>query len=745
MKVIQLYIISLLLLISCGTESTPTYTIKTSSIPSEGGAIEYTPPANVQDEGTEVSFTAIPNEGYLFTQWQGDLSGNSNPSSITLSKDVNVTAAFEKKTYPLSVEVKGEGIVTEKVIQSKTDYEHGTIVELTPSPSTGWTFVEWTGDINSTEPIQEVDVIEPISVTAVFEKKIYPLTVNINGDGEVVESIITTKTDYEYSTNIRLTAIPDTGWAFVSWTGDVVGTDSITTVSITDSTNVTATFEKESYQLNITVEGGGVVEENLIQSKSYEFGSIVQLVAKPLYGWEFDSWSGDVSGKDSTITVEVDGPKDVRAIFTRQSFDLDISIEGEGVVDQEIVQSKSYEYQTLVKLTANPSNGWGWSGWSGDTTSTEREIIVNIDENKSFTASFAEIDYTVTKVVEGEGAITLEPELDTYKFGTSVTATATPADGWEFQEWLDYSGLGNPSAVAGNRIQFDVQNNVTLSAKFKQVFKLTTSVNGSGVISPASGTFNVSEVISLTATPDDGYDFDNWSGDASGSDNPLSVIMDSNKDVTANFSPKVYSIETSSTSNGVINFSQQSGQELDTGFPYGSEVSFEAIPNNSYFLDEWSGSLSGNENPTTLTITTDVNVDASFSQMRDGLRMAREGGFVQIGSLLYQASFRFYNETDQIITVNSLNVYNDSGNLTASLDDIDTELEPSAGLGYSLSFNFNRPTSAEYDNYSVAVNFTYRGSNYTVRRTIQNEYVSGKIRASDENNGDAEIGDFIEE
>lgn len=740
-----IYIPFLFLLTMCGTESTPTFTIQTSSVPSEGGSVEHTPSATVQDEGTEVSFTAVPNEGYLFTQWQGDLSGTSNPSSITLSKDINVTAAFEKKTYPLSVGVTGEGTVAEKVIQAKTDYEHGTIVELTPTPSTGWTFVEWTGDINSNEPVQEITVTEPTTVTAVFEKKIYPLTVNLVGEGEVMESIVSTKTDYEYSTNVRLTAIPDTGWAFVSWSGDVVGTDSITTVSITDSTNVTATFEKESFPLNITVEGGGVVEENLIQSKSYEFGSIVQLVAKPEYGWEFDSWSGDVSGEDSTVTVEVDGPKNVRAIFKRQSFELDIRVEGDGEVDQEIVQSKSYEYQTLVKLTANPSDGWGWSGWSGDTTSSEREIVVNIDQNKSFTASFAEIDYTITKAVEGEGAITLEPELETYKFGTSVRATATPADGWEFQEWLEYSGLGNPSAVTGNRIQFEVQNNVSLSAKFKQVFKLTTSVTGSGSISPASGTFNVSEVISLTATPDDGYDFDTWSGDASGSDNPLSVIMDSNKDIVANFSPKVYSIETSSTTNGVINFSQQTGQELDSGFPYGSEVSFEAVPNNAYFLDEWSGSLSGNENPTTLTITSDVNVDANFSQMRNGLRMAREGGFVQIGSLLYQASFRFYNETDQTITVNSLNVYNDSGNLTASLDDIDTELEPSSGLGYSLSFNFNRPTSAEYDNYSVAVNFTYRGSNYTVRRTIQNEYVSGKIRTSGENNGDVEIGDFIED
>jgi hypothetical protein len=78
----------------------------------------------------------------------------------------------------------------------------------------------------------------------------------------------------------------------------------------------------------------------------------------------------------------------------------------------------------------------------------------------------------------------------------------------------------------------------SITAVFVEVptYTLSGSVSGSGSISPNSGTFSQGEVISITATPDAGWKFDNWSGDASGSDNPLSITMDSDKSISASFS-----------------------------------------------------------------------------------------------------------------------------------------------------------------------------------------------------------------
>ena len=66
-------------------------------------------------------------------------------------------------------------------------------------------------------------------------------------------------------------------------------------------------------------------------------------------------------------------------------------------------------------------------------------------------------------------------------------------------------------------------------------YTLTTNATiGGGVTS--GGTYNNGTEVSVIAKHEDGYQFDGWSGDASGTTNPLLVTMDSDKSITANFS-----------------------------------------------------------------------------------------------------------------------------------------------------------------------------------------------------------------
>ncbi len=63
---------------------------------------------------------------------------------------------------------------------------------------------------------------------------------------------------------------------------------------------------------------------------------------------------------------------------------------------------------------------------------------------------------------------------------------------------------------------------------------------GSGTIDPEQGTsiFNEGTEVTITATPNSGYIFIGWSGDASGTNNPIIITMDSDKSITANFTAK---------------------------------------------------------------------------------------------------------------------------------------------------------------------------------------------------------------
>ena len=132
-----------------------------------GAATDY-------NSGTIVELTAVPSGEWLFVEWTGDVTGTENPTQITIDKAKNVTAVFVKKQYPLTIEIEGEGTVTEKVIKAgvATDYNSGTIVELTAEPTGDWAqFEYWTGDVNSNETTIQLTIDKPTSIKAVFKEK----------------------------------------------------------------------------------------------------------------------------------------------------------------------------------------------------------------------------------------------------------------------------------------------------------------------------------------------------------------------------------------------------------------------------------------------------------------------------------------------------------------------------------------------------------------------------------------------
>lgn len=67
------------------------------------------------------------------------------------------------------------------------------------------------------------------------------------------------------------------------------------------------------------------------------------------------------------------------------------------------------------------------------------------------------------------------------------------------------------------------------------IYTLTTSVNGEGTIAPSSGEFEEGEVVTLTSSPNNGWVFQGWGTDGSGSSNTLAITMNSDKNVTAKF------------------------------------------------------------------------------------------------------------------------------------------------------------------------------------------------------------------
>lgn len=82
------------------------------------------------------------------------------------------------------------------------------------------------------------------------------------------------------------------------------------------------------------------------------------------------------------------------------------------------------------------------------------------------------------------------------------------------------------------------------SAAFTQnQYTLTTNVVGSGVVTPSgTTTYTYGTVVTLTATPDAGWSFSAWSGDATGAVSPVTITLAGDKVVTATFASTCVSV-----------------------------------------------------------------------------------------------------------------------------------------------------------------------------------------------------------
>jgi uncharacterized repeat protein (TIGR02543 family) len=142
--------------------------------------------------------------------------------------------------------------------------------------------------------------------------------------------------------------------------------------------------------------------------------------------------------------------------------------------------------------------------------------------------------YNLTTNVSPTGGGSVSPSGGSYDAGVTVTITATASSGYVFDYWSGSASGSNPTAT----VVMDAHKSVT--AHFTPVvqnYTLTTDVSpsGAGSVSPSGDEYEAGTQVSLSATAASGYVFDYWSGSASGTGPNISITMDSDKHVTANF------------------------------------------------------------------------------------------------------------------------------------------------------------------------------------------------------------------
>jgi hypothetical protein len=150
------------------------------------------------------------------------------------------------------------------------------------------------------------------------------------------------------------------------------------------------------------------------------------------------------------------------------------------------------------------------------------------------------IVYTLTVNVVGGGSVTKNPQkpLNQYAPGDSVQLTGVPSDAsWTFSGWSgDLGGSANPATI----VMTPTSKVVTATFTQATCYNLNViSANGSVIrnLSPncAVTQYITGSSITLTASANPGFSFNNWTGCNASTGAVCNVVMSSDKTVTANY------------------------------------------------------------------------------------------------------------------------------------------------------------------------------------------------------------------
>ena len=211
-----------------------------------------------------------------------------------------------------------------QVVPEFMEYGEGDNAYVVATPSDEYVLESWSGDASGNANTIVITMDKNKEVTANFIKKKYPLTIKIEGEGEVKQEVIKqgTVTDYNSGTIVKLTAESEDEWEFVRWRGDITGNENPTQITIDEPKTVVAEFIKKKYPLTIEIEGEGTVGQRIIKEGTqtdYKSGTIVELEALSDVEWDFIEWSGDLSGSDNPAQLTIDSPKTVKVKFEKKS------------------------------------------------------------------------------------------------------------------------------------------------------------------------------------------------------------------------------------------------------------------------------------------------------------------------------------------------------------------------------------------------------------------------------------------
>jgi uncharacterized repeat protein (TIGR02543 family) len=384
--------------------------------------------------------------------------------------------------------------------------------------------------------------------------------------------------------------------------------------------------------------------------------TLVTLNASPGFANAFQGWalSGNNSSTANPLQLTLTSNESITATFAAcVAVKATASPEGSNTVLESPLPNCQgggtglYNPGTQVQLTAQPGTNFAFDAWSGAITGTLTQTTVTLSQPLTATAHFLGCVALTTAVdpsgVASAGVATPHdcpgggPD---YAPDSQVALTSSlPFTYAVFSGWTA-TGASPLSAGTPNITLALTTTGATATAHYDLCYRLslaTVPADGSGGSisaqappdSSCGGDYYLPGTqVTLTALTSTGFVFAGWSGDATGSNAQVTLTLDKDHSVAADFQVACFGLtyDVTPPGSGSVAASPPSCTTAHGLYAYDTPVTLTATALPAFTFTGWSGAASGTLTQTTLTVTGPVSVTAAFAACVAVNALASPGG-----------------------------------------------------------------------------------------------------------------------
>jgi len=613
-----------------------------------GGTDGANPPKAVESEaGKSITLPGqqtMVKDGFSFGGWNTSNLGSGTNYKAGDKYTVTATTNLYARWIPIRTIIFDGNGATSGDPYEPMKADSGTHITLPKNGTlarTGYSFGGWNtvkgGGIN-----YKADSSYTVTGNATLYARWIPIyTLTFNGNNNTSGSAPTAMV-VDSGTVVTLPgqgSIVRPGYSFGGWnTATSGGTNYKANASYTATGNATlyAKWTIINYTITYTLNDGTVTPAN---PTDYTIETTTFTLNTPSKtGYTFAGWTGS-NGTTQQTSVSValgsTGNKSYTANWTPITYAITYTL-NDGTVTSANPTSYTVETPTFTLNTPNKTGYTfaGWTGSNGTTQQTSVSVALGSTGNKSYTANWMPTSYTITYTLNNGTVTPANPTSYTTETATFTLNNPTRAC-HTFSGWTGSNGTTKQTSVSialGSTGDKNYTANWTVNT-----YTLTTTENPSG-----SGTFSRSQNqtsydcgtnVQVTATANTGYVFNGWSGDASGTASSMTITMDKNKAVTANF-VAVYTLTTNVNPIGGGTVSRNPNQD---NYNAGASVTVTATAASGYVFSGWSGASTSTTNSISITMNGNKEVTATFYKVFTDNRNNKTYKTVEIGGKTWMA------------------------------------------------------------------------------------------------------------